>query len=108
MRLVQIEILGQSIKVAVSPLGDAWNKDEIVLPSDPESGKAIEEIYTSLREVLIKEYGLGEDYLFFPAPPLGVLYLLSAFKSDHLPPEVAKRPENFWYDQNREEWCKIN
>ena len=111
MRLVKTEILGQNIKVAVSPLGDAWNKDEINIPDDLETGKAIEEVYTSLKEVLIKEYGLGEDYLFFPAPPLGfvgVLYSLSAVRTDHLPPEVAKRPDNFWYDRTQEEWCKIN
>ena len=108
MKLVKTEILGQNITVAVSPLGDAWNKDEIRIPDDLETGKATEEIFSSLKKVLIKEYGLDEEYLFFPAPHLGVLYLLSAFKSDDLPPEVVERPENFWYDHNREEWCKIN
>jgi len=107
MRLIQKQILGQNIKVGVSPLGDAWNKDKINLPDHLEEDKAIEEVYASLKEVLIEEYGLEEEgWTFFPAPFFGVLFLLSAIKSDDLPPEVAKRPGNFWYDINRNEWCK--
>jgi len=107
MRLIEVEILGQNITVGLSPLGDAWNKDQIILPDDLEGGKAIEEVYTSLREVLIKEYSLGEDYLFFATPPDGQ-YCVTAVRADHLPPEVAEYPENFWYNRTEDEWFKIN
>jgi len=111
MRNIQAEILGQQIAVGLSPLRDfytAWNKDEIVLPEDLETGKAIEEIYASLQEELIKEYSLGEDYVFFPDPPQGILYFVSATNKKHLPPEVAAYPGNYWYDHTREVWREIN
>ncbi len=108
MRNIQAEILGQQIAVGLSPLRDfytAWNKEEIILPEDLETGKAIEEVYASLKESLIKEYSL-EDYVFFPDPPQGILYFVSAIDKKHLPPEVARFPENFWYDHTDEVWVK--
>ena len=82
--------------------------ETVSFPDDLETGKATEEIFASLKEVLIKEYNLGEDWKFFPDPNTEIDFFLSGIDEQFLPPEVAAYPENFWYDHTDEVWCKIN
>ena len=108
---IQAEILGQQITVELSRLGDfqcVETMEKVVLPDDLEGGKAIEEIYASLQEVLIREVWTGEDWKFFPEPDIEIGFFLSAIDKKHLPPEIARFPENFWYDHTDEVWRKIN
>ena len=59
---IQTEILGQNITVQFSRLGDLYcveTMETVCLPEDLEGGKVVEEIFTSLKEVLIKEHNLS-------------------------------------------------
>ena len=108
---IQTEILGQNITVQFSRLGDFYcveTMETVCLPEDLEGGKVVEEIFASLKEVLIKEHNLGEDWKFFPDPNTEIDFFLSGIDEQFLPPEVAAYPENFWYDHTDEVWCKIN
>ena len=56
---IQTEILGQNITVQFSRLGDfhcVETMETVSFPDDLETGKATEEIFSSLKKVLIKEH----------------------------------------------------
>ena len=114
MKTATITILEQEIKVTTSSfkkkLNDtelnfyvAWNTDEILLPDDLESGKAIESIFLALQDALVNEYGL-EDWLFFPEPPESNRYFVTGVSKHQLPPEVAANPIRYWYDHTDNVW----
>jgi len=107
---IETQILEQSITVDFSQTGNFYTvetMEKIIFSPDLETGKAIEEVFTSLKEALIKQYGLGEDYLFFPEPDLEIGYFLSAINKKLLPPEVAAYPESYWFDHTDEVWRNV-
>ena len=82
----------------------AWNADEILLPDDLESGKAIQEIFLALQEALVGEYNLKEDWLFFPEPNESSRYFLTGVRKEQLPLPVAENPIRYWYDHTDDVW----
>ena len=116
MKTATITILEQEIKIKTSSFKKkhdtqlinfqvAWNTDEILLPDDLESGKAVEEIFMALQEALVGEYNLKEeDWLFFPEPPYSNRYFVTGVCKHQLPPEVAANPIRYWYDHTDDVW----
>ena len=108
---IETQILEQEIIVDFSQTGNFYTVEtmgKIILPDDLETGKAIEEVFTSLKEALIKEHNLvEEEYIFFPEPSLEIGYFLSAINKMLLPPEVAAYPESYWYDHSDEVWRNV-
>ena len=115
MKLANFNILEQEIKIKTSSFKKkletewnfyvAWNADEVFLPEDLESGKAVEEIFLALQEALVNEYNLKEeDWVFFPEPNESSRYFLTGLNKDELPPEVAANPIRYWYDHTDDVW----
>ena len=114
MKEMTIEVFGKEYQAKTSSfkkkLNDnlinflvAWNTDEILLPDDLESGKAIESIFLALQDALVNEYGL-EDWLFFPEPPESNRYFVTGVYKHQLPPEVLANPVRYWYDHTDDVW----
>ena len=83
----------------------AWNADEVFLPEDLESGKAVEEIFMALQDALVGEYNIKEeDWLFFPEPPESNRYFVTGVCKHQLPPEVLANPVRYWYDHTDDVW----
>ena len=115
MKELKIEVFGQEYRAKTSSFRKkldtqlnfhvAWNTDEILLPDDMESGKAVEEIFLALQEALVGEYNLKEeDWVFFPEPNESSRYFLTGLKKEQLPPEVAANPIRYWYDHTDDVW----
>ena len=115
MKSANFNILEQEIKIKTSSFKKkhdtqlinfqvAWNTDEILLPEDLESGKAVEEIFLALQEALVEENKLEEDWVFFPEPNESSRYFLTGLKKEQLPPEVLANPVRYWYDQTDDVW----
>ena len=115
MKTATITILEQETRVTTSSFKKkletelnfyvAWNADEVFLPEDLESGKAVEEIFMALQDALIEEYKLNqEDWLFFPEPPYSKRYFVTGVPKHQLPPEVLANPVRYWYDHTDDVW----
>ena len=114
MKELKIEVFGQEYRAKTSSFRKkldklinfhvAWNTDEIEIPDDLESGKAVEEIFLALQEALVEENKVGEDWVFFPEPTSSTSYFLTGLKKDQLPPEVAANPIRYWYDHTDDVW----
>ena len=114
MKSANFNILEQEIKIKTSSFKKklngtellflvAWNTDEVFLPDDLESGKAVEEIFLALQHALIEEYKL-KDWLFFPEPPYSKRYFVTGVCKHQLPPEVLANPVRYWYDHTDDLW----
>jgi len=104
-----ISIFEQEIEVNFNSVKDfftAETMDEIHLPEDLESGKAVEQIFMALQDALCKMFKLPkEEYVFFLDPYNS--YYVSGIWREYLPPEVAANPLQWWPSHTANEWKKV-